>query len=387
MRILHFNQFGSNAGGAEGYVADVSVALAMAGHASRLVSLSPNESGELMPGTVQAAGSHIRDALAGIERAIADFRPDVAYVHAVYEFALVQWIARRLPTVAYVHSPYLVCPGYAQYLRTSSRVCPFSAGLGCLIRAQTERCCFGRNPIRHWRRLHKVRSLIATYQGLDILVGSRFMQALLERNHLNAGRIHILAPFLVDAPPTETAAAPDHKTILYAGRIVFEKGLSHLIRALASVRQEWRLVVAGDGEGRAGCESLARDLGVAERICFLGWLDRPRLGRIYRDSSFAVIPSLWPEPFGRIGPEAATHGRAAIAFDVGGVSDWLVDGATGYLVPPGDTHVLNERIRYLLDSPARQIEMGRQAREMALERWSSAEHADQLLRHLLAAQG
>jgi hypothetical protein len=48
---------------------------------------------------------------------------------------------------------------------------------------------------------------------------------------------------------------------------------------------------------------------------------------------------------------------------------------------------LNERIRYLLDSPARQIEMGRQAREMALERWSSAEHADQLLRHLLAAQG
>ena len=141
MRILHFNHYGSNAGGAEGYIADVSAALAAAGHVSRLVSFAAEEASQLMPGAVPVGGGHIGSVLARIQREITDFRPDAAYLHAVYEPKVVQWIADRLPAVAYVHGPYPVCPGYAQFLRQSSRVCPYSAGPGCLLRAQTEQCC------------------------------------------------------------------------------------------------------------------------------------------------------------------------------------------------------------------------------------------------------
>jgi len=382
MKILHFSLYGSEVGGVESYIADVSAALKAAGHASQLVSFAPEETSHLMSGTVQVVAPDLPTILTGIARTVADFRPDVAYLHAIYQPEIVRWIADRLPAVAYVHGPYLVCPGNAQYLRRSRQVCPHAASPGCLLHAQTERCCFGRNPIRHWRRLREVYTLIATYRDLDILVGSRFMQGLLERNGLAPQRINTLAPFLVDASQPE-ATMPGRNTVLYAGRLVPEKGLAHLIQALAGIPQEWRLMVAGDGPSRKVYEELATQLGVSERVSFLGWLKSSQMMQIYKGSSFVVVPSLWPEPFGRIGPEAAVQGRAAVAYDVGGVPDWLVDGVTGYLVPPGDISLLRERIMELLRAPAQQIEMGRRARELALARWNSTEHVHRLLRHMM----
>jgi len=386
MKILHFNHCGFNAGGVEAYIADVSRALAAAGHECRLLSFAAEDTSQLMPGAVSVGATQTKLVLANIQREIADFRPDVAYIHAVYEPEIARWVADQLPTVAYVHSPYLICPGYAQFLRRSRRICPHPASPNCLLLAQTERCCFGRNPLGHRRRLRQVRAFVTIYQHLSILVGSRFMQELLQRNKLSKERTNVLAPFLIPAPPPEATAITSYDTIVYAGRLTPEKGLPCLVRALSLVPRRWRLLVAGDGPGRAECERLAADLGIGARISFLGWLAGPKLAQVYGDSSFLVVPSLWPEPFGRVGPEAATYGRATVAFDVGGVSDWLVDGITGYLVPPSDISLLSERITSLLGSPAQQVEMGRQARTLALDKWSSAKHVDGLVKHLLAAR-
>ena len=55
--------------------------------------------------------------------------------------------------------------------------------------------------------------------------------------------------------------------------------------------------------------------------------------RLFGDAHLLVVPSLWPEPFGLIGLEAAACGVPAAAFDVGGISEWLHDGVSGYLAP------------------------------------------------------
>ena len=379
MRILHFNHYGSNAGGAEGYIADVSAALAAAGHVSRLVSFAAEEASQLMPGAVPVGGGHIGSVLARIQREITDFRPDAAYLHAVYEPKVVQWIADRLPAVAYVHGPYPVCPGYAQFLRQSSRVCPYSAGPGCLLRAQTEQCCFGRSPLRHWQRLRQVRAFIAMYQELRILVGSRFMQELLRRNNLQQAKIDVLAPFLVESAPSEATAIPNHETIAYVGRLTPDKGLPDLLRALSLVPQPWRLLVAGNGAGRVDCEKLAAQLGIGERISFLGLLTGPRLAQLYKDSSFLVVPSRLPESFGRVGPEAFMHGRPVVAYATGGIPEWLEDGETGFLISPGDVAQLGQRLQQLLAEPESCRMMGAQAQRRALARWNSAQHVEQLL--------
>src|SRR5207248_708260 len=90
-------------------------------------------------------------------------------------------------------------------------------------------------------------------------------------------------------------------------------------------------------------------------------------------------PSTWPEPFGLVGLEAAALGVPAIAFDVGGVREWLRPGETGYLVPadPPRASRFAEVLVEALSRPAALVEMGARAvataREMSLNR-----HLDRL---------
>jgi len=385
MRILHLNHFGSKAGGVEAYIADVSSALAKAGHASRLVSFAAENPSQLMPGTVQVIAPQTGDLLAGIKETIADFRPDVAYVHAVYQPWLVKWLAQRLPVLAYVHGPYLVCPGSGQYLRRSMQICSRRSSLGCLMNAQTERCCFGRNPARHIEMLRRVYRFIETYRGLPVLVGSEYMRDLLIRSDIPVGNIGLLPPILLtDQLPSPIGHARS-RAILYAGRLVPEKGLNILTQALARVHGEWQLMIAGDGPERPQLEETVRLWGLADKAQFLGWRTESEMSDLYRQCAFVAVPSLWPEPFGRVGPEAARYGRAAVAFDVGGVRAWLDDGVTGHLAPPGNVDALVANLQRLLDDPEHCRRLGEQAFAIAGQRWKETDHVHRLTEYLAQA--
>jgi len=385
VRILHFNQFGTNAGGVEGYIADVSRALVSEGHETQLVSFASEAPSTLLPNTTQLIGPNLEAVLAGIERVIAGLRPEVAYLHAVYNPQIVRYLGGRLPTVAYVHSPYLICPGYALFLRRSGQVCGRTAGPGCLVKAQIERCCFGRNPIRHLRRLHEVRALLEAVSQVDVLVGSQFMRHRLIANGLRAVKVSLLTPLLF-AEPTSEYVSPSHpEVILFAGRVTLEKGLRKLIRALATVRGDWRLIVAGDGPDRDTCELLAEQLDLAERVEFAGWVAPAEMKILYQRCAFVAMPSLWPEPYGRVGPEAFLHGRPVVAYAVGGIPDWLEDGETGYLATPGDVEDLCGAITRLIESPAERERMGRTARDRAGMRWNAEAHIQRLVARFQAA--
>jgi glycosyltransferase involved in cell wall biosynthesis len=107
------------------------------------------------------------------------------------------------------------------------------------------------------------------------------------------------------------------------------------------------LIMAGDGPERPRLEALARERGVDAR--FPGWVSGERRTSLFRASSLVVVPSLWPEPFGLVGLEAAVHGVPAVAFDAGGIGEWLRDGVNGALVRErGDAGALGAAIARLL---------------------------------------
>jgi glycosyltransferase involved in cell wall biosynthesis len=87
---------------------------------------------------------------------------------------------------------------------------------------------------------------------------------------------------------------------------------------------------------------------------------------VYSRAAVLVVPSLWPEPFGLIGLDAASLGLPAIAFDVGGIREWLTDGVNGRLVDPelGVTG-LASAIAELLDNAELRARMSRGSREAA----------------------
>lgn len=392
MRVLHLNHNGSIRGGVEGYIADVARALQQAGHSSRLVYFAPDDPGDLLSHATYAPLSEWprspSKAVDVLKQVIAEWEPDVAYVHQVGHPSVIRWVVNHVPTVAYIHGPYVVCPGSAQYLRCSELVCPHRSGAICLVNAQIEDCCWGRNPARHLQKLVRVRAFIEVYQGVpSILVASRYMKRLLDRNGLPAGRISVLPPVLIDGNSLPVLASPGNvNAILFAGRLVPEKGLSHLIRALSRVDSEWELIVAGDGPERESCDKLTHRLGVEDRTVFLGWLTRKEVERVIRTSAGVAIPSLWPEPFGRIGPEAFSVGRPVVAFDVGGVSDWLEDERGGYLVEAGDVTRLSRALQSLVSSPELSAKMGRHARSKALSAWAHDKHTEAVLSAFATSQ-
>jgi glycosyltransferase involved in cell wall biosynthesis len=132
-------------------------------------------------------------------------------------------------------------------------------------------------------------------------------------------------------------------TLVLAGRLVPQKSLDVALRAVA-LAEGVSLAVAGDGPGRAGAEALARDLGLAGRVRFLGAQRREAVFELFAAADAALLSSSW-ESFGLVVAEALAVGTPVISTAVGGVVEVLTDGENGLLVPPRDPEALAAAIR------------------------------------------
>jgi len=163
-----------------------------------------------------------------------------------------------------------------------------------------------------------------------------------------------------------------------------------LIRAVAQASQRLgrtiHLVMAGDGPQRSAWEELAVRQKVSAE--FAGWVAGPKRQRLLSSAGLLAVPSIWPEPFGLAGLEAASFGLPAIAFDVGGIGQWLTDGCNGWLVPgdPPTVRALAGGLVRALGQPDRLFAMGEAARQTA-RRMSLEAHLDRLETILGAACG
>lgn len=379
MRILFVNHYGSLVGGAEGYIADVAAALQDAGHVCHLAYMVPKAEHGLIENATYIPFSKwpdlSLDTTQAFESLLADFSPDVLYLQDVQNPKLLQWLGEQIPAVAYVHNAAPVCPGMGQYLRRSERECPHRAGMICLFNAYKENCMWGRNPFSHLQRLVQVRSFVKIYNTLPhILVGSSYMRTLLIRSGISASKISILAPVLINENQSNFTPNDDSHTVLFAGRLVPEKGLHYLLKALAMLDRNWKLLVAGAGDQEGWYRKLSSELGISNQVHFLGWVTRQQLAHHILQSALVVVPSLIPESFGRIGVEALAYGRPVVAFSSGGISDWLVNGEFGFLVPARDITGLSRAIGTLLDSPDLRLKMGYRASTKVVSEMSAHRH-------------
>jgi glycosyltransferase involved in cell wall biosynthesis len=106
--------------------------------------------------------------------------------------------------------------------------------------------------------------------------------------------------------------------------------------------------------------------GLSARVRWLGHLSREALEREIADAWVQVAPSLWDEPFGLVAAEAMMRGTAAVVSATGGLGEQVVDGKTGFHVPPGDVVALANVLVRLLRDRRYAEEMGTAARVHAL---------------------
>lgn len=204
----------------------------------------------------------------------------------------------------------------------------------------------------------------ALWRGIDagIAISGAIRAFSLRVEGARADRLHTVSYGL---DPATVPAQPDARAALRAAlglpaeallvgsvcRLVEQKGLVYGLRGFAAVAGEIpgvHYVIAGDGPLRSALEAEARALGVSERVHFLGWRDDAHA--VFAALDVFLAPSLW-EGFGLVFLEAMAHRLPVISTTVSAIPETVVDGETGWLVPPRDADALAGALRAALTDP------------------------------------
>ena len=175
---------------------------------------------------------------------------------------------------------------------------------------------------------------------------------------IEPARVSVLpnpAPVLGQLPPRDELKQRfqlNGATIAFAGRLTAQKSLERALEAVAA-NDGVRLVIAGDGPDRGPLELRAGELGLGERVCFLGPQPRERIVELFRAADATILSSSW-ENFPHTVVEALAVGTPVLAMDAGGVGEVVRHGVNGLLVPAGDTEALGAAVRrYFSDAKLR----------------------------------
>ncbi len=178
--------------------------------------------------------------------------------------------------------------------------------------------------------------------------------------------VHLtVAPMPVATDLFGPGSSRDGLRLLFVGRLMPQKGVEHLLHALASMKTQASLDIVGDGPSRRSLEQLAQQLGVAPRIRWHGQLSQSELPPFYQRAAAVVVPSI-DEGLGLVAVEALLCETPVVAFDSGGLRDVIQHNKTGLLVKPGDRAALAGALDDLLARDGRGSDLGRAGRIYAL---------------------
>jgi glycosyltransferase involved in cell wall biosynthesis len=165
-----------------------------------------------------------------------------------------------------------------------------------------------------------------------------------------------------------------------AGRIVFQKGVDVLLNALSRMPScaQVFLEVIGDGPARPALERLARGLGLDDRVRFVGWKTPPEMPGLYRQLDAFVLPSR-DEGMPNVVLEAMATGLPVVATRIAGNEELVIQGETGFLVPPEDSDTLATTLTTLVPDPSLREHMGAAGRALVEERYTWARVAERYL--------
>jgi glycosyltransferase involved in cell wall biosynthesis len=364
MRILFVHEIFGSFGGAESNVLASAYALRRRGHTVGLLAWKPSSRGEPAWHELFAGNLFWRSGEpAGL--VARRFGADAVYVHKWSEVAGIESLLKGgVPLVRMVHDHDMYCLRSYRYNPLNRHICTRPAGMQCIFPclAPLQRNRAGGLPVR-WLSFREKQLELALSRRFDRnIVATEFMRHELLINGFEGDRIRVCAPVPTPADPL-TSSFSDRNLLIYAGQLVRGKGVDVLLRALAKVRARFEVIILGEGGHRAACERLCNRLGLQDRVTFKGYIPQAELREYHRDATAVLVPSVWPEPMGLVGLEAMRNGLPVVAFDAGGVRDWLRDGENGFVAPWMDVEGYAEKIDVLLADKELARTMGRRGFE------------------------
>lgn len=385
MKILHIHCRYDTYGGGEHYLYRICKAQEESGHT--VIVMIPQEGGNnhiqdrkvynVEPSYGLRSGKRTSKS---ITQVIVNENPDIVHVHqtaSVMSPLIVRGISRMKPTVKTVHDVTLICfhAGKEEIKVYKNDFCTYPMGIGCVLRGcySIGKEGFQKMVLSLWER--------EVTKGLDkILVSSTYMSDQLEKNGFRKERIEVIPLYTEKGKEYKTEHTENDRMILFVGRLDSVKGVIQFIEALHIMQdKEWQAVIVGDGRLFEKAQDSVGKIGLNGRVTLTGSLPADALDEHYRKACMVVMPSMIPESFGLVGIEAMAFGKPVVAFDSGGISEWLVNGETGFLVERGNVKSLAERISQLLEDESLAKKMGERGKERVERYYRKDMHLKRLL--------
>ena len=317
----------------------------------------------------RSISSYLKDVLYQIE-------PDLIKLHLLSKYpADIYNALNGYPVVQILHGPNLFCATSWGALKKDSTECEQGIGFKCLKRG----CIRAYALPLH---LNLARRTNASSKAIVDCFFSPSHQLAKTANSLGFTPVEYF-PLSVD--PIFEKIKPkysDDGIILFVGALAEQKGITYLIDCMPHIlkRHPWsKLQIAGRGNLEADLRKRVKDLGLEEVIEFLGFQDRKSILKLYLNASVVVVPSIWREQFGLVGPEALACGVPCVGSNIGGIPEWLHHEKSGLLVAPRSVAELSLAIEKLLEDKSLRKRYGDYGREFVLSEYSFAKYQKNVL--------
>jgi len=374
---LHLNESLLHTGGAEGYILDLAksfqkqnISICLATGQSENLEL-PKIS-YLIPGIQERQSRQDLDTNVGlIKQIMEDNNLNIVHLHSIDNPELYSELSTTFPIIRTIHDSRVVCPTEFR-IDNNQNLCATSIGSNCL------NCSENKISIDQF---NNSKESLESLETLDLLITpSNYIKNQLVINGISENKIEVLPLFApLDLNPQPIVDINHASDILFIGRIIKSKGLREAISSLSKIDHEYNLVVCGDGPDLDICRSMATDLGVSDRIKFVGWTNKKEKEMYLAGTKVVVFPSMGPESFGLVGLEAMFYQKPVVAFNSGGINQWLENGENGFLIERGNTDQMAEYLNKILVSKSLRNEMGTKGRIILDTEFSLEKHISGLM--------
>jgi glycosyltransferase involved in cell wall biosynthesis len=370
MRILIVNDYGIELGGTETYLLNLIKELKERNHDVKVFSSDYSINGIHFE---DYSFSHLPSAgyfrkilllfnpisLIKLMFTLRSFKPDIVHLNNIWyqNSSSILLTLKRYPAIMTVHDLQIVCP---------CRLIPNNSNITTCKGIFDAKCknCLGKDYFNQKIFYSLMRYLIKNITLL--LTNSEYTLRCIKNlkkeipiKHLKFG-IKLL----------NYSELKNNKKILFVGRLTKGKGVEYLIKSLPLIIKKIptaSLIILGNGPEKKSLLNLSEDLKLSKKILFVDKVPHDLVQKYYNESSIVIVPSISVETLGLIGPEAMSVGRPVIATNVGGIPEWCIDGITGYLVPPGNSKAIAQKVIKLFSDNRLLKKMSKAARKKSEE--------------------
>lgn len=311
-----------------------------------------------------------------LRRLISKVRPDVAHFHNIFPLmspsVYYACAAEKIPVVQSLHNPRLMCPAGSFYRAGS--LCTKCLGKAfawpgiyykCYHNSYLQTTGLASMVFLH-RFIHTWQNRVGIY-----IIFTNFYKKLFIQGGIPVNKIMIKSHSIQPDPGKRIT---NGQYALFIGRLDPEKGIRTLINAwekVANPKNEYLLLIRGEGQLKAELEQFIKKNHM-HSIRFINRLNSKELMDLIKNSCFLVWPSEgYFETFGLVAVEAFACGVPVIAAKTGVLTNFIADGKTGLHFQPGNAIDLAGKIEWLLLHPEKCIEMGKNARKVFEEKYTS----------------